>query len=98
MSGVEFNGNVGGIKGTQSLTNIGKISKAMNLMNLGIMGYGHSGNTGGIAVERNIPGLQAVAQHFEDVPLMVYNNKGQTNLDLTGATLIPDYEAVTAEL
>ena len=96
MSGVEFNGNVGGIKGTQSLTNIGKISKAMNLV--GIMGYGHSGNTGGISVERNIPGLQAVAQHFEDVPLMVYNNKGQTNLDLTGATLIPDYEAVTAEL
>ena len=26
------------------------------------------------------------------------HNKGQTNLDLTGATLIPDYEAVTAEL
>ena len=95
MSGVEFNSNVGGIKGTQSLTNIGRISKALNL---GIMGYGHSGNAGGIAVERNITGLQAVAQHFEDVPLMVYNNKGQTNLDLTEATLIPDYEAVTAEL
>lgn len=95
MSGVEFNGNVGGIKNTSSLTNIGRISKALNL---GIMGYGHSGNTEGFAVERNIPGLQAVAQHFEDVPLMVYNNKEQTNLDLTGATLIPDYEAVTAEL
>ena len=95
MSGVEFNGNVGGIKNTSSLTNIGRISKALNI---GIMGYGHSGNAEGFAVERNIPGLQAVTRHFEDVPLMVYNNKEQTNLDLTGATLIPDYEAVTAEL
>lgn len=95
MSGVEFNGNVSGIKGRQSLTNIGHIRKAMNL---GIMGYGYTGNAGGISAERNILGLQAVTQHFADVPLMVYNNKGQTNLDLTGATLIPDFGAVTAEV
>ena len=95
MSGVEFNGNVGGIKNTTHLTNIGHISKAMNL---GIMGYGHSRNSGGVSLERNIPGLQAVIQHFEDIPLMIYNNKSQTNLDLTGATLIPDYGAETAEV
>ncbi len=95
MSGVEFNGNVGGIKGTQSLTNLGKISKAMNLE---FRGYGHTGNAGGIAVERNILGLQAVTQHFAAIPEgKVYLNNG-SNLDLTGATLIPDYGAETAEV
>ena len=95
MSGVEFNGNVGGIKGTQSLTNLGKISKAMNL---GIMGYGHSGNYSGTTIERNIPGLANVVNHFAAIPEgKVYLNNG-SNLDLTRATLIPDYGAETAEV
>lgn len=96
MSGVEFNGKVGGINNSTPLTNVGHIS---NSFKIGLMGYGHAGNAGGASLERNIEGLNDVMKHFENISLMVYSNKDQGNLNLPeGATLIPDYGPEPAEV